>query len=341
VFDEQVGPGLVVKISADTKGLDDGLNKSKTSLTQWRDETNKNTGSMLEWGSAIVATTAPLLGLAYVVHSEIDKFGTMAQGLKDLSIQTGMTTDKLQDLQYAALLSGTDVGKLNLALNNLTLAMGNAADQTGPAYKAFMGLGIDPKGRTPDEVFEDLAVALHNIKDPAEKAAIAQDIFGKSWKDMLPYMEEYIKNREEIENHQKFSEEDLKNMEDAKVGWDKLSNSLTIYEGKLFGLLGVLQKVADAYNPVKYMLEGGNVDQLGNWAVNTAENIVSGGQSETLKNLTTPLPGDVINGVTVKKPFISSPSVNVTVNQTNNAVVSETNVSVAAGKAIASGSALP
>lgn len=337
---ESVGPGLFIKLGLDTAGLDEGLNKSKKGMTEWRDEVNTNTSSMAKWGAAIVATTAPLIGLTYAVHSEIEKFGTMAQGLKDLSVQTGMTTDKLQDLRYAALLSGTNVDKLSVALNTLTLSIGNAADETGPAYKAFMGLGIDPKGRTPDEVFEDLAIALHNLKDPAQKAAIAQDIFGKSWKDMLPYMEEYLKNREEIERHQKFSAEDLKNMEDAKVGWDRLGDSVTIFEGKLFGLLLTLQRVIDKYNIIAHLASGQDIDVRG--SLENAANIVTGGQygqlSESLK--TAELNG--LRTITSGQPVMGGKTVNISIVQNNTGVNSDGEaMNKAVGKVVAAGSALP
>lgn len=273
-----------VTIGANVDGLVNGLHISKKELTEWRDTTNENSKDMVKWGAAMTAAAAPLIGLGYAVHSEIDKFGTMAQSLKDLSFQTGISTDKLQDLQYAALLSGTDVGKLSLALNTMTLAIGDAADKTGPAYTAFMGLGIDPNGRTPDEVFDDLAIALNNIEDPTLKAALAQDIFGKSWKEMLPYMDSYIEKQEEIRKHAKFTPEDLKSMEDAKVGWDKLSDSLTIFEGKLFGHLGTLQKVIDKYNIVARVINGEDIDFGASY-----ENIVNTatlGQYDKLKTAT-------------------------------------------------------
>jgi hypothetical protein len=285
-----------VTIGANVDGLVNGLHLSKKELIDWKNTTNENTKDLASWGAALAATAAPLIGLGYVIHTEINKYGTMAQKLSDLSTTTGITTGKLQDLQYAALLSGTNTEKLSLALNTMTVSMGDAASGKGAAWEAFMGLGIDPRGRTPDEVFDDIATSLHEIKDPAEKAAAAQNIFGKSYKEMIPFMEEYITNKDEIARHKTFSDEDLQSMKEAKVGWDKLYDSLNIFEGKLFIHLGTLQKVIDKYNIVAKVINKEPID-LGA----SAEGILNTATMGQYGQLKTATSGNNVN-ITINNP---------------------------------------
>lgn len=281
-MDETVGPGLWVELGLDPSGLGTGAEEAKQKLEELDTQVKTASKSTEDWMKDIKTLAIPTVALGTAVYMTTQKYGDMASELKDLSKQTGITTGKLQQLQYAALLSNTDISKLSLALTTLTLSLGDAADEASPAYKAFMGLGIDPKGRTPDEVFDDLALALHNIEDPTKRAAVAQDIFGKSWKEMLPYMDTYLEKQEEIKKSPAYSEKDLQNLEDAKIAWDKLTNSLTIYTGKLISLIDTVQSRMNELNPIYQLMNGGEFD-IGA-TVSDVANAATLGQMDKLKN---------------------------------------------------------
>jgi hypothetical protein len=225
-----------VRLGLDPDQLLFGLDKAKYGMQEWKGQTNQNSRDMAEWGAAIGATVAPLVAMGYAVVDLNQKFGGMAMELRDLSLQTGFTTDKLQDLKYAALLSGTSFGSVSMALNIMTRQMGDAEGSSlaaGTALKAFTDLGVDPRGRTPDEVFQAIAFALNNMDDPAQKAAAMQNVFGKNYKDMIPYIATYAEKQQEINSHVTFSQEDLQSMEEAKIAWDTLIDKITIYMGKV------------------------------------------------------------------------------------------------------------
>ena len=250
-MDSFLGPGLFVKLSLDKTGFDTGLAKTKVDLVNWRNETNASSGEMLKWGAAIGSTVAPLLAVGVAANALIQKYGSLAQELKDLSYNTGTSTEKLQQLQYAAVLTGTSFDKVTFALGQLNLKMAEAGDKTSEAYKSFYSIGVNPEGKTPDQVFEAVALALSHIESPTERARIANELLGKSWKEMLPYMKEYIEKKDEIARNPTFTEEDLDSLENMKSGVDDLTKRLEVLVGK--GLSRVKQyfEMWEQFNPAK------------------------------------------------------------------------------------------
>jgi len=193
---------------------------------------SKSSQGMLAFARDVTVTMNMTMMIFDRVISSVDKFGQMANSLRDLSYTTGVTTDQLQRLHYAAMLSGTSVYTVDTSLQKLSLSMNEAADASSSAGEAFARLGIDPTGKTVDQVFEDTALALTRMKSETNRNSIAMDIYGRSWKELIPTMQTYIDKKDEIKKAPVFSQEDLDNLADAKVGWDKLINSLTIYSGK-------------------------------------------------------------------------------------------------------------
>ena len=176
-------------------------------------------------GAIVAAGTA-----AYMA---IEKYGGMAQQLKDLSYQTGINTTTLQQMQYAAMLSGTSFDKVAFGLNTLSVSMAKARDTESEFYKAFTAIGVDPRGRTVDQVFDLTARALYNMRDETQRNQAAMTLYGRSWRDLLPYMDTYIKKSDEIKKHPVLSQEDLQTLQDGKVAIDKLTTSLDLYLAKL------------------------------------------------------------------------------------------------------------
>jgi len=224
--------GLVVKFKADLTDLQAGIARAKTDLIGWRDETNANTQGMASWGAAITANVAPVLALGAAVYGMQQKYGALASEITDMSTSTGLSIDKIQQLQYAAVLSNTAFSNVAMGVNTLTLAISKAGDVSSEAGKAFAEIGVSTNGRSVDQVFEDTTTALVGMENTTRRNEIAMTLYGRSWKEMLPFMEDYTKNKEKIQSSPTFSKQDLQDLKDAKIAWDDLGNSVTIYSGK-------------------------------------------------------------------------------------------------------------
>jgi hypothetical protein len=235
-----------LKLNAD--GFVSGLDKAKIGLTGWRDETNRNTMDIAKWGAAITATVAPLLLITKAAIDATEKYGAMADQITDLALVTGLSTDKIQRLQYTSVLAGQDFSTASIAATKLTLSISGFADSSSAAHKAFDRLGVDPTGKSREQVFDEVARSIYSIKDETERASVASELYGKSWKDMIPFIDAYIEKADEIKEAPVFSDKELQNLKEANIEWQKLSNNITIYSGKA---LAYLDDINNKYNEIQ------------------------------------------------------------------------------------------
>jgi hypothetical protein len=250
---------VIVRLIADTTGFSKGTSKTVADI-----------------GVMVAAAGAA----TYATQQLIDKYGSMAQELGDLSITTGMSTQALQRLQYAAALSGDSFDTVAFGIQNLSLKMAEARDPSSEAYKAFMGLGVDPSGRTPEEVFQATASALSGMTDTTQRNQIAQQLYGKSWKEMLPFMEDYIKNKEKIQKSPTFSDADLARMDEMKEKWSEYGKAQEFGTGKGLLYLDAIQTKLQKINPLLSVAEGlvsGGSGVLDNLLLDKQHKGVSGG----------------------------------------------------------------
>lgn len=145
-------------------------------------------------------------GLASTVTDTIQ----WADDLATLSVQTGISTDRLQEMEYMSNLVDVDVNTITGSLAKMTRNMSNAAEGTGDAAEAFEKLGInvaDGDGNLRDarEVFYEVVDALGNMENATERDAAAMQIFGRSAQELNPLiaagsetLEEYAAEAHEV-----------------------------------------------------------------------------------------------------------------------------------------------
>nr|DAH94136.1 MAG TPA: tail tape measure [Caudoviricetes sp.] len=117
-----------------------------------------------------------------------------ADDLLTLSTQTGLTTDQLQEFEYASELVDVSTDTLRGSLVKLTNNMQTASSGSGSAAEAFKALGVtvvDSSGHLRDnyDVFLDTVDALGKMTNETERDAYAMDIFGRSATDLNPLIE--------------------------------------------------------------------------------------------------------------------------------------------------------
>ncbi len=149
----------------------------------------------LEQFSASGAAAVTVVGglVSALAKSTMDMSKT-ADDLLTLSTQTSLTTDQLQEFEYASELVDVSTDTLQGSLVKLTNNMQTAATGTGSAAEAFKKLHVkvsDSSGKLKDnyEVFLQTIDALGKMKNETERDALAMDIFGRSATDLNPLIE--------------------------------------------------------------------------------------------------------------------------------------------------------
>ena len=148
-------------------------------------------------GKAVAAVGTVLAGSA-VVSSLKDmamRGLEFASSLGETAQQLGVTTTELQEYRHAATQVGLAQDEMDAALAKLTRNLGAAANGSKAQADAFAKLGIsirDANGniKTAGAIIPDIAEALKGIPDPAQRAALLVDMFGKSGQKLEPLLSE-------------------------------------------------------------------------------------------------------------------------------------------------------
>jgi chromosome segregation ATPase len=135
-------------------------------------------------GSA-VAVTKELYELTKQAAQAADELNTR-------SAQTGLSTDLLQQLDYAQ--KFLDFDGLDKSLQRLTQSMGSATNASSKQAAAFKDLGVeiydeDGKLRSNYDVFLDVIDALGELDDKTRADIEANTLFGRSYAELKPLIE--------------------------------------------------------------------------------------------------------------------------------------------------------
>ena len=139
-------------------------------------------------GAAAVGVAAGIVAITKSVASAGDEFQKM-------SLRTGVSSENLSTLGYAAERSGSNLATLENGFRRLSANAADAARGTGEAKESFAALGIsvvtaNGQLKSSDDLLLELADKFKGLKDDTAAAALAQDIFGKSGTQLLPLLKE-------------------------------------------------------------------------------------------------------------------------------------------------------
>lgn len=172
-----LGINLAISTAAFTKGLAN----AKGSLSSFTSSLTSAKGVLAGLG----ATVAGAFSVA-VFKGWVDEGLGAVDNLNDLAQKLSVTVPAMQELGYAAALSGTDMEGLSGAMSKMVVNLGKAENGSGLG-KTLNKLGLDVrqlKQLSPDEQFKQIIGGLNGITNPAEQAAAAVAIFGKKGQDL-------------------------------------------------------------------------------------------------------------------------------------------------------------
>lgn len=164
--------------------LPEGMQKSMNSMGSLNASSVKIAGGFAAMAIAIAKAEKALVSMT-------KESAAFADNIITLSMQTGQTTEQLQEFSYATELIDVSVDTLQGSLTKLTNNMQDTINGTGNAKASFEALGIsvtdaDGNMRSANDVFYETIDALGDVKNETERDAMAMDIFGRSAQDLNP-----------------------------------------------------------------------------------------------------------------------------------------------------------
>lgn len=120
-----------------------------------------------------------------------------------LSQQLSLSREGFQEWEYVLSQSGVEMESMTTGMKTMTNTLDDARKGTDTAVEKFDRLGIsikDLNGKSQDEVFATVISSLQKIEDETEKAALANDFFGKSGQNLLPLLNQSAESTQDLIN---------------------------------------------------------------------------------------------------------------------------------------------
>lgn len=207
----------------------EGLGKKEEGATSAADRLKAAAGglgaALKVMAGGVASLAAGVAGLGVGIGKMVLDTAKFADGLDEMSLKTGISAERLQELNYVAGQVGTDTETVTGSLAKLTRSMEAAQSETekaagvlenvelGETAKRFKMLGVNVQNasgelRDANVVYRETVTALNKIEDPTARNAAALEIFGKmanqvSLKDLpglIRKMGEAVEQRDDYSN---------------------------------------------------------------------------------------------------------------------------------------------
>ena len=187
-----------VSVTASTGGLTAGLSRATKTMTSFAGKVT-STLSPLRMLSNVAQSTFGQLAMFSMARSAVNTLTGMASAAAEnvdvqskLSRRLGTTYGELAGLKMAGDLAGVGIQTIGMAMTKADVAMQKAAGGSKSAQAAFATLGLTAEqlqGMSSADRFEAIASAISGLETPAQRAAAAVALFGRSGAQLLPLFE--------------------------------------------------------------------------------------------------------------------------------------------------------
>lgn len=132
--------------------------------------------------AAAVATGKAFVGAAQDVAAYGDTVDKQSQRL-------GMSAASYQELDYVMRIAGTSMDSMSAGMKTLTNQLDAAMNGSASAQAMFGALGLsmdDLANMSREDVFKNVIYGFQGMEDSAERAALANDLLGRSGQQLAP-----------------------------------------------------------------------------------------------------------------------------------------------------------
>lgn len=143
--------------------------------------------------SAISACIDGLKNLGAAIVGVISDVGEMGDEIDKESQKLGVSAETYQELSYAMERSGASIDDVSKGVTNITNALADTQNGVKGASDTFDALGVslqnaDGSFKSTEDVLMESIDALASMEDETQRNALANDVFGKSYKELAPLL---------------------------------------------------------------------------------------------------------------------------------------------------------
>jgi len=235
-------------------GLGDELRDTKGDVNKFDDSIEKSTGGLSKFksglasigkgvatgvaaiGAAAVGAGAGLLSIAQSATDAGDRVDKMSQKM-------GLSRKGFQEWDYILSQNGASIDSMSTGFKTLTNMTDDLGRGLSTATYTFGELGMkyeDLQGLSQEEIFEKTITALQGVEDETKRAALSNDLFGKSGQALQPLLNQASGSIEEMKEKANelglvLGDEAVDAAVDFADAQDSLKRSLTGFKNKIMG----------------------------------------------------------------------------------------------------------
>ena len=176
---------LIAKISLDSSEYEKEVGQAKSSFSDLGSSIASGAKTIAKVGvGAFVALGGAIAGATGSLISNAKETAEYADNIDKMSQKMGFTTDAFQEWDFIMQHNGSSIDAVKGSLLKLDKAL--ESDTT-----AWQELGLSQEelmNMSSEEKFEKTVTALQGVTDETEKARLAQEVFGKSYQEMMPLL---------------------------------------------------------------------------------------------------------------------------------------------------------
>lgn len=174
---------LFAKISLDDSEYTKGLSDAGSKLASF----GKSAASGLATVSKVTMAAAGAISAGMVAGAA--STANAGDNIDKMSQKLGLSTEAYQKWDYVLGQSGTSIDSMQTGLKTLTNKLDDAKNGSEDAQAMFaqLGIGLDElQNMSREDIFEAAITGFQGMADSTERAALANDLFGKSGQELAP-----------------------------------------------------------------------------------------------------------------------------------------------------------
>lgn len=157
-------------------------------------------------GLAVAGAATAMVGAAAIKAGDAfaDAAGEVAaygDNIDKMSQRLGLSYEGFQKWDYILGQSGVDIDSMQTGLKTLTNQLDDARNGSADAQARFEALGLsieDISNMSREEVFEAVIAGFQQMEDSTERAALANDLFGRSGQNLTPLFNQSIEETQAL-----------------------------------------------------------------------------------------------------------------------------------------------
>lgn len=186
---------------------------------------------------AMTAATAGAVAASKAFVDTAKQTANMGDTIDKESQKVGFSVKSWQEMDYVLKICGSEMSSMSTGIKTLTNKLDDAKNGSESAQKMFAALGLsmdDIKNMSVEEVFKASVQGFQNMSDSAERAALANDLFGRSGQSLQPLFN--LSNSEMESLISKANEYGMIMSDDGVKASAAFKDSLTTLDGTMTGL---------------------------------------------------------------------------------------------------------